>query len=66
MKKSYIRYLYHKKQYILAKQKKPLNICKSRVENKQTADLFGENPFYISSKHDLKEVGDFVIHLICS
>lgn len=61
MKKSYVRYLYHKKQYLLAKKNKPVAVCKSREIEKQTGDLFDENQLYISSKYNTQEVDDFMM-----
>ena len=61
VKKSYVRYLYHKKQYLLAKKNKPVALCQSRDIDKQTVDLFDENQLYISSKYNTQEVDDFMM-----
>ena len=65
VKTSYVRYLYHKKQYLLAKKNKPVALCQSRDIDKQTVDLFDENQLYLSSKYNIKEVRDFLMQLNC-
>ena len=56
VKKSYVSYLYHKKQYLKAKKKEKLDLRLKGQTGKDPRDLFNQSSLFLHESHDLASV----------